>query len=71
MNPDTKEFEEIHQELAELYQERPETRDWKKFKIGEHVEIKGETFYVRKITKKDLIIRPLKSYTTNGGSPPR
>lgn len=70
LNPEDGTFEEITQELADLYKERPETKKWKKFRVGERVEVKGENFLVRKITKKDLILRPMKSYTTDGGSPP-
>jgi hypothetical protein len=69
MNPDTKEFEEIKQDIDTLYQERPETREWKKFHIGERVEVKGENFLIRKITKKDLILRPMRSSSTTTGTP--
>ena len=76
MNPDTKEFEEIGKQYAtleDLYEERPETRNWKKFKIGERIEVKGafgtEWFTIRKITKKDLILRPMRSSTTSTGTP--
>lgn len=60
MNPDSKEFEKIIGDYDKLVAERPEIKDWKKFYIGEEIEVKGETFRIRKITKKDLIIRPLK-----------
>lgn len=73
LNPEDGTFEEIaekYKTLEELYEERPETRGWKKFRIGERVEVKGEWFTIRKITKKDLILRPLKSSTVDGGSPP-
>lgn len=59
MNPDSKEFEEIIGDYDKLIAERPEVKDWKKFRIGEEIEVKGEMFRIRKITKKDLIIRPI------------
>lgn len=59
MNPDSKEFEEIIGDYDKLVAERPEVKDWKKFRIGEEIEVKGEKFRIRKITKKDLIIRPI------------
>jgi hypothetical protein len=62
MNPETKEFEEIAQRYLEseelLVEERPETKDWKRFHIGEEIEIKDIMFKIRKITKKDIILRP-------------
>lgn len=59
MNPDSKEFEEIIGDYDKIVSERPEVKDWKKFHIGEEIEVKGEMFRIRKITKKDLIIRPI------------
>lgn len=69
MNPKSKQFEMIEQDLDELYKERPETKDWKKFRIGEQIEVKGEPFLIRKITKKDIIIRPMKSFSSTTGTP--
>ena len=58
MNPKTKEFEEIKEDYEELLAIRPEIEKWKKFHIGELVTIKETVFKIRKITKKDLILRP-------------
>ena len=69
MNPDTKEFEEIKGDYEKLLEERPEVKDWKKFKIGERIEVKGENFLIRKITKKDLILRPMRSSSSTTGTP--
>ena len=83
LNPEDGTFEEIAEkytdDLEKLYAERPETRDWKKFKVGERVEVMGFAgeelvskgwFMIRKITKKDLILRPMKTSTTDVGNPP-
>lgn len=80
LNPETNEFEQITQDLVELYEERPETREWAKFKVGGRVEVMGFDFEgeelvskgwftIRKITKKDLILRPMRSSSTSSGTP--
>jgi hypothetical protein len=71
MNPDTKMFEMMTKEkkqevLKELFTGNPKldgarlaNEGWTLFEYGERVEIKGNQFYVRKVTKKDLILRPV------------
>lgn len=71
MNPDTKMFEEMDAQkkqdvLKELFtgsavKDEKKLADigWKCFAEYEIVEIKGIEFYVRKVTKKDLILRPV------------
>ncbi len=50
MNPDTKEFEPITEKTPE---------DWPRFHIGEEFELNGVKMRVRKVTKKDVILRPV------------
>ncbi len=53
MNPETKEFEPVP--------ERPDSRtaDWKRFHVGEVFTLNGVPMAIRKITRKDLILRPV------------
>lgn len=54
MNPETKRFEPV-------VEPRPEsTRHWPTFRIGEVVEVGGVKMRVRKFTRKDMILRPLR-----------
>jgi len=52
MNPETKKFE-------------PETvrtpDNWPRFSIGEEFTLNGVVMVVRKVTKKDIVLRPKKS----------
>lgn len=71
MNPDTKMFENMDEQkkkelLGELFTGSPvkdekilADKGWKCFAEQEIVEVKGINFYVRKVTKKDLILRPV------------
>jgi hypothetical protein len=55
MSPDTHKFEPIPDELPmEDYRSH-----WLIFTVGQVVEVSGQRFKVRKITRKDLILRPL------------
>ena len=53
-------FEMLEQEKANAYlsgeEEKPK-RTWGIFSVGEELEIRGSKFRVRKITRKDLILR--------------
>jgi len=51
MNPETYEFEPVTDETPD---------DWVRFSIGEEVTINGVQCRIRKITKKDIIVRPIK-----------
>lgn len=53
MGPTTKEF---HKETPENAKKMV---SWVKFRVGEEFELNGETFAIRKITKKDIVIRPV------------
>ena len=53
MNPVTKEWEKV-EDADNLPEEK---QDWLKLYIGEEVQIKGRMFKVRKITKKDVVLR--------------
>lgn len=57
MNPETKRFE-------------PETvrtpDDWPRFHIGEEFTLNGVRMRVRKVTRKDIVLRPVKSERTDG-----
>jgi len=48
-------FEEIDRNESLLREKYP--RSGGIFEVGEAVEIKGSTFVVRKITKKDIVLR--------------
>lgn len=56
MNPETKEFEQMP-EVVSLDDRRLQ---WPQFKIGQPVEINGVQFAIRKVTKKDVILRPIR-----------
>jgi hypothetical protein len=58
MNPDTREFVEMTDENLSKH---PEMTDWKRFSVGERFELHGVTMEVRKITKKDVLLRPVKN----------
>ena len=49
MNPETKQFEPITLETP---------GNWPRFKVGEEFELNGVKMCIRKITKKDIILRP-------------
>lgn len=53
MNPRTKEFEPI---------DSPENAPpgWAVFTVGHRVTINGTEFAIRKVTKKDIVLRPVK-----------
>lgn len=53
MNPQTMEFEP---ETTET----PRPPDWKRFTVGDPVMVNGVPMTIRKITKKDLLLRPVK-----------
>jgi len=50
MNPDTRTFENETDATP---------RDWIRFGVGEILTIKGISMEIKKITKRDLTIRPL------------
>lgn len=54
MNPETKEFREITPENEE------ETKGWLRFHVGEVLDIKGTPMRVMKITRKQIVLKPLK-----------
>lgn len=58
MNPDTHEFTQMTDENLHKH---PEMVDWKQFRIGEEFELNGIKMQIRKITKKDILLRPSKS----------
>jgi len=51
MNPKTQEFEPVTADTP---------KDWKQFSIGNTFVLNGVLMAVRKITKKDIILRPAK-----------
>lgn len=53
MDPATKEFEPI---------EKPEDapNGWPVFSVGQRVTLNGVEMAIRKVTKKDVILRPVK-----------
>ena len=57
MNPDTQEFVQMTDENLLRH---PEMSDWKRFHVGERFELNGVAMEVRKITKKDVLLRPIK-----------
>ena len=50
MNPETYEFEAVDEDTPD---------EWPRFKINEVVSVNGVEMRVRKITKKDIILRPV------------
>lgn len=54
MDPHTKAFEPVPDRMADA----DPRQQWPRFRVGEEVEINGVTFRVRKITRKDLVLRP-------------
>ena len=61
MNPDTYRFESITED-----QSRSTPYDkWKQFRIGEILEINGVRMRVRKITNKDIVLRPVREDGTD------
>ena len=50
MNPNTEEFEPVHKNTPD---------EWYKVNVGDECKINGILCKVRKITKKDIIVRPL------------
>ncbi len=69
MNPETKEFYPVDKlKEAEKKQGLPEGRtdSWPRFNLGDYCSIptvNGETVecYIRKITKRDIIVRPTRN----------
>ena len=57
MDPNTKEFVQMTDENLNIH---PEMKSWKRFSIGERFELNGVMMEVRKITKKDVLLRPIK-----------
>ena len=53
-NEDIREFQEIPEDIAEY-----NPQGWTTYKIGEIIELKDKKYRVRKITKKDLVLRPI------------
>lgn len=51
MNPETKEFEPVTEQTPS---------GWKTFVIGHKFTLNGVRFYIRKITRKDIVCRPVK-----------
>ena len=54
MNPETKQFAPISDPVPE------EKKNWKRFAVGDEVEVHGVPCRIRKITTKDLVLRPVK-----------
>jgi hypothetical protein len=54
MNPDTKRFEPVADSLPPT----DKRALWPTFKIGQEFEVNGVAFVVRKVTNKDLVLRP-------------
>lgn len=71
MNPETKEFSKVTKDDIEsgLYKDGGARGSWKLFNIGQEIEINGVTFRVRKITNKDVILRPLMKQPIIEGEP--
>jgi len=51
MNPDTKTFEPETLETPEA---------WKRFSVGDEFTLNNVVMVIRKITKKDIVLRPKK-----------
>jgi len=56
MNPETYEFEPVTSCTPE---------DWKKLFIGQQIDVAGILCRVRKITRKDIILRPVQRPVEN------
>lgn len=57
MDPNTKEFHEITEEKAKA---TPTPGDGPIFRVGERFTLNGVEMSVRKITRKDVLLRPVK-----------
>ena len=53
-NEDIREFENILDDTLEY-----NPKNWTTFKVGEIIELKDNKYRIRKITKKDLVLRPV------------
>ena len=53
-NEDERIFEMIPEDTEEY-----NPQGWTTHQVGETIEIKGRKFKIRKITKKDLVLRPV------------
>lgn len=54
MNPETNRFERVPKVVAN----NDPRAQWAQFRVGDEVEINGVLFAIRKITPKDLVLRP-------------
>jgi len=61
MNPETNPFERLPDETS-ADDPRP---DWLQFHEGEIILLKGTVFRVRKVTQKDVVLRPVRDMPTN------
>lgn len=53
MNPDTKEF-------TPLQEPEDAPKDWPVFTVGQRVTVNGVAMAIRKVTRKDVILRPVR-----------
>lgn len=54
MNPRTMEFEPISEPPP------PEKKEWPVFRVGDMFELNGVKMAVRKVTRRDVVLRPVK-----------
>lgn len=58
MNPEIHEFH--REELIDKLRSRFKCDDWSRFDIGQEFTLNGVLMRIRKITKKDIVLRPVK-----------
>lgn len=56
MNPETKHFERV----PDKFEAKDARKDWPQFSVGFTFDLDGVKFRIRKITNKDIVIRPVK-----------
>ena len=61
MHSKTMEFEKAVEPLTETGEGLIDARGWRVFTVGETVTFRGQQFRVRKITKRDILLRPTKN----------